>query len=178
MLDVMNGIMSISSCIILATLMVCSLIRGDAAASILFAILLAQYIPLALFNKYPARVLNGNVGSYITGAILGLAACQTGLYLELVVAALPYIINGLLILASTRGRALIGGRAVLERPIRCNAGILSPTLSTNCPLTLVRLVVLAGARTEPEVVNKVLLLFLVCSVVAVAATWLDAVLEI
>ncbi len=174
MLDVMNGIVPSSTCIILATLTLCLLVRGSIQSALFMPIILAQYLPLLLYNKYPARVLNGNVGSYLTGALLGGIACAFGLYLEVVLTSMPYIVNGLLILASTRGRVLASGRLGVDRPIRCVSGKLEPNLSPNAVTTLVRLVVLSGADTEYKVVNKITLLFIVSCLVAVAVSCLGA----
>jgi len=177
MLDVMNGIVPISTCIVLTALVLCLALRGEISEISLLLPLIAQYIPLALYNKYPARVLNGNVGSYFTGALLGVLACVTGMYLELTLACIPYIVNGLLILASTRGKVLSSGRLGVDRPIRCMSGKLTPNLSPNAALSLVRLVVLSGADSEPKVVNKIIQLFVISSLLAIAASCLGAVLS-
>ncbi len=174
MLDVMNGIVPISTCIVLVSLIVCLLLRGKSYLSLALLPLVAQYIPLVMYNKYPARVLNGNVGSYFTGTLLGVIACTFGLYLESVIACMPYIVNGLLILASTRGKVLASGRHGVDRPIKCISGRLTPNLNPGAAISLVRLVVLAGADSEYSVVIKITQLFLASSLLAVMISCLGS----
>ncbi len=161
MLDVMNGVVSGACLIIFTTMLILSIFYGNIDNLKIYLLLLCQIIPLFLFNKYPARVFLGNVGSYMLGVYIGITACYCGMFVETLLACLPFIINGLLILASTRGRVFIGGRKYASRPIICNGGILYPNPDKNATLSLARIFVIYGSNTEPKVVKRILTLFLI-----------------
>ncbi len=167
MLDIMNGIVSGSSLMMTVTLCIICALEHKTAASLAYMIMAAACVPLYLYNKYPARVFNGNVGSYALGAFFGVAAACFGTYLETVLSGLPYILNGMFILFSTRGRVFFGGRERAKRPIFCISGRLVPNLDADAPLTLARLAVLAGCRDEKCVVNSVLKMFILCGTLTV-----------
>ena len=167
MLDIMNGIVSGSVLMMCASLTIICLIEHKPNAALTYLVMTLACAPLFAYNKYPAKVFNGNVGSYALGAFLGVAAACYGTYVETVLAGLPYIINGMLILFSTRGRVFFGGRERAKRPIFCYSGRLVPNLDPDAPLTLARLAVLAGCRDEKCVVESILKMFLVCALLTV-----------
>ncbi len=167
MLDVMNGIVSGGLLIVFTALCIVCIIRGLYKYSLIYLLLVCQTIPLFLFNKYPAKVFLGNVGSYILGTYVGVTACYCGTFVETLLSCLPFIINGLLILVSTRGRAFAGGRKKLARPIVCNGGLLKPNLDRDATLTLARIFVIYGCNTEYKVVKNILLMFLLSSILTI-----------
>ncbi len=167
MLDIMNGIVSGSVLMMCAALSIICMLEHKLEASLTYLIMALACAPLFAYNRYPARVFNGNVGSYALGAFLGVAAACYGTYVETVLVGLPYIINGMLILFSTRGRVFLGGRERAKRPIFCYSGRLVPNMDPDAPLTLARLAVLAGCRDEKCVVDNILRIFLLCAMLTV-----------
>jgi len=172
MLDIMNGIVSGGSLIVFIGLLIITLLRRLDVSSLIYLTLIMQVLPLFLFNKYPARVLLGNVGSYMLGTYIGITACYCGTFVETLLLCLPFIVNGLLIIASTRGRVFIGGRKRASRPILCKDGYLYPNPDPNATMSLARIFVIYGCNYEKDVVRSILLLFVISLVLTVTISFI------
>ncbi|WP_243678059.1 glycosyl hydrolase family 4 [Vulcanisaeta distributa] len=123
MLDVMNGIVPVSTLMILTVSGFISYMAGFSYALPATLILVLTVLPLAVFNWYPARVFNGNVGSYaLGGAMMGAFMVLYNAGTQGVISALPYIINGFLIVITARGG--FKPRETLKRPVIVNDGII------------------------------------------------------
>jgi len=172
MLDIMNGIVSGGSLIVFIGLFIITLLRKFDVFSLIYLTLIMQVLPLFLFNKYPAKVLLGNVGSYMLGTYIGVTACYCGTFVETLLLCLPFIINGLLIIASTRGRVFIGGRKRASRPILCKDGYLYPNPDPNATLSLARIFVIYGCNYEKDVVKGILTLFVIALILTVTIAFI------
>jgi len=170
MLDIMNGIVSGGSLIVFIGLFIITLIRSLYSFSLIYLLLIMQVLPLFMFNKYPARVLLGNVGSYMLGTYIGVTACYCGTFVETLLLCLPFIINGLLIVASTRGRVFVGGRKRASRPILCREGFLYPNPDPAATLSLARIFVIYGCTSEKDVVKNILMLFIISLILTIAVS--------
>lgn len=119
--------------------------------------LVAVAIAFHLFNRYPAKVFDGDSGSLSLGAMYGAVAFVGGVELAAVVAVIPAIINSFYILASVK--RLVEHREIGTRPTYLgDDGKLHATPLAQAPMTLVRMLLLDGALTEREVVKRVLIL--------------------
>ncbi len=157
MLDVLNGITPSAAILILTTAIVISIIvHKSLLDAVPCVLILSSVIPLYLYNRYPAKVFNGNVGSYLLGTFFGTYMVLYDMCVEMTIAMMPYIVNGLMIVVSIRG---IRGRDSVERPTELIGGLIRARRSRSAPLTLVRLVVLTRPRREDEVVNVITMLF-------------------
>ncbi len=170
MLDIMNGIVSGGSLIVFIGLFIVTLLHRFYNFSLVYLVLIMQTLPLFVFNKYPAKVLLGNVGSYMLGTYIGVAACYCGTFVETLLLCLPFIINGLLIVASTRGSVFVGGRKRASRPILCSNGYLYPNPDPNATLSLARIFVIYGCTSEKDVVKNILALFVISLVLTVTVS--------
>ena len=135
------------------------------AAAVLFVVGLAVY--LLAYNRYPARVFNGDSGSLTMGAILGYTAAilkQEAVYL---VAIAPLILNGFQIVATVRGFA---ERRQIPRPVKVGEdGVAYPVCDPRTPPTLVQLLLVEKPMQEKEIYEKLMLLYLLSATAAVAA---------
>ncbi len=120
--------------------------------------LLAGYYP---YNRYPARVFNGDSGSFLVGAALVSAAVAGGLEVVAVVAVMPYILNGFEIIFSVGG--LVERREMRARPVlfdeeRC---LMRANPDRGAPITVVSLLAAREPVSEKDVVEayKVLAAF-------------------
>lgn len=163
MLDVMNGIVPTSTLMIITVSGVISYLAGFEYSLPATVVLVATVLPLAIYNWYPAKVFNGNVGSYALGAMMGSFMVLYNAGTQGVIAALPYIINGFLIVITARG---FKPKETLKRPVMVNDGVIHANKAPGSPTTLVKLVVLKRPKTEKEVVRDILLLFLITSLAA------------
>ena len=153
---------------------ICQLLKSFSIEALCIClIIIAQIIPLLIFNKYPAKVFNGNVGTYFIGSILTIYAILNNLCFEYVLCTLPLVINGLLILISTKG---FKRREEIARPTKVINGIIHPELSKTSPITLVKLIVLDKPDTENNVVKKIVMLFLLTALITIIFEYLTQVI--
>ncbi len=164
MLDVVNGYLPLSNAVMSGALIVVALVLGKTGALAPLAVHMAASLVLFSVNKYPARMFNGNVGSHVLGASLATIAALNDLAFYLVIAAMPYMVNGILIVYSARG---IKQRDVLQRPTTMRDG----SVTQNCgspTLTLVRVIVSDGPLDEYGIFRALILLTFISSLTAVA----------
>ncbi|MGC9169246.1 MAG: UDP-N-acetylglucosamine--dolichyl-phosphate N-acetylglucosaminephosphotransferase [Thermoproteus sp.] len=164
MLDPVNGFLPLSNAIIGASLAAGALLRGDVEASYAFAVHVAASLALFVYNRYPAKAFNGNVGSYFLGAEIATLAALYNMVPQLVFASMPYIVNGVLIIFSARG---IRGRNKIGRPTVLVDGKVVQNCDSNI-LSLVRLLVGDGALGEYEIFKRLVLLTAITSLASVA----------
>jgi len=171
MLDVVNGFLPMSNVIISIGLIAYSIITGrDSTTLILLSIHLAYSIALYVVNRYPARMLNGNVGSYFLGTTIATIAVVYDLVVPLILMSSPYILNGILTVFSTRG---FRERERVERPTELNNGLLEQKCGSRT-VTLVRILVAGSRMGEYEIYsNLVKLTALAVSISFVALICLE-----
>lgn len=161
MVDTHNGVMLSASAFILAPLLLWSIILGDKISILYISVALGAVLGLFIWNKYPARVFPGNVGSYLLGGLLIVLIIITGMEYVALVAMLPIILHGFYLLSSIRGimtRQKI--RMHAGKPVFLKGEVIYPNLDPNAPFTLTRLLIIAfGPMTEKELVRKFYLLF-------------------
>ncbi|MBP1448688.1 MAG: UDP-N-acetylglucosamine--dolichyl-phosphate N-acetylglucosaminephosphotransferase [Thermoproteus sp.] len=163
MLDPVNGFLPLSNAIIGASLAASAYLRGDLNAANAFAVHVAASLSLYLYNKYPAKAFNGNVGSYFLGAEIATLAAIYDMVPQLIFASMPYVVNGILIIFSTKG---IKGRGKISRP----TSLVGGKVHQNCDsetLSLVRLLVADGALDEYGIFKDLTLLTLITSLLSV-----------
>ncbi len=173
MLDVLNGSM-VGSAIIIILAMTVSLFFLPLDAihqSILFLgglPLLGVLLALFYYNKYPARVFNGDTGSLSVGAALGLLAVLGRIEFIILVALIPHIANSFSILGSIKG--LRERRQIKERPVIVHEdGLLEASSSLKAPLTLTRLILAAEPLREKQVVERIWGLTLLSGLLAIVS---------
>jgi len=128
----------------------------------LLALASAVVLGYAPLNTYPAKMLNGNAGSHLIGALVAsLAVASRREYLSLML-LVPQILNGFLLISSVGARS----REFLERPTYVNRGVILPNCNPRAPLTLVRLLVLSRGLTERELIRNYLAVQVLVSVLA------------
>jgi UDP-N-acetylglucosamine--dolichyl-phosphate N-acetylglucosaminephosphotransferase len=166
MLDVLNGAMP-STCIPVAVaLLVCSLIQGSTVGMILSAILASSLIGYYRFNRFPAKVFTGDVGSFTTGTMIAAIAILGRLEVVTVIAMIPFIMNSFHSLASI-GR-LFERRQIGKRPtLLLRDGRIAANPDPKAPLTLTRIVIANTPLRENEVVRAFFILSTFTSILAV-----------
>lgn len=171
MSDPVNGAMSGSASILLATLVFTYLLaeepKGVLAGLALLGVVLAFY----LYNRYPAKVFSGNVGSFAVGAALGSLVVTNGLEFVAVVAMLPQILNSFMILSSVGG--LKGKSSIPVRPTRLlENGLIEAVKDPRAPLTLVRMILASSPKREVEIAREFLSLTALSSILAIVTFFL------
>jgi UDP-N-acetylglucosamine--dolichyl-phosphate N-acetylglucosaminephosphotransferase len=166
MMDVMNGAMPGTVSVILVAITAILLFSAKNGTAALSAALLGALLAFYYFNRYPAKVFDGDTGSLAVGAALGALAILGNIEAVMVVALIPHIMNAFYGLASV-GR-LYERREIHERPIRIlEDGSLRASTAKAAPITLVRIILAAGPLREREIVRDMIFLTLISSLLAV-----------
>lgn len=157
MMDVLNGVMPGTCGIVSLTALASLLVLGRVEEASLPAILLGALLAFYAYNKFPAKVFSGDVGSLSVGAALGAIAILGRIEVVMVVAMMPHIMNAFYGLSSI-GR-LYERREIQVRPIRVlEDGRLAVNPAKGAPITLTRIILAQGPLTEKEVLNAMLAL--------------------
>ncbi|MHA1313180.1 MAG: hypothetical protein ACTSRB_04690 [Candidatus Helarchaeota archaeon] len=171
MLDVYNGAMSGTMSINFGVTLIGGILfvlfgLSSSIGILLSAVMLGSMIAFYIFNKYPARVFSGNVGSITVGTAMALIAIEGGLEAIVLIVLLPYIINAFQLLASI-GK-LIEGKRIKERPAYpIKGGYIKASSEPKAPLTLTRIVLAEGPLKEPEIVKSFIYLTIFSAVLAI-----------
>jgi UDP-N-acetylglucosamine--dolichyl-phosphate N-acetylglucosaminephosphotransferase len=157
MLDIFNGAMAGTCGILFLALLIASIILGSEAGLILSAIMLGSLIAFYYYNKYPAKIFSGDVGSLAVGAAIAATAIIGRLEIITIVAMMPHIMNGFHSLASIGG--LLERRQIKARPTKIlSDGRLVANEDPKAPITLARLILAGGPLYEYEIVKVLFLL--------------------
>lgn len=171
MIDVYNGVMVGMMSISFTSLLVASTIGYFKGYLTLFpiyssAIIIAAFLGYFPYNKYPARVFNGDVGSLYAGAYYGALAIIGRLEIIAVTAFMPQIMNGFNILTTIKG--LKERREIKLRPVIVDeAGLIHVMKNEAAPMTIAHLLTLKGPLTEKELIRGYWLLSAVAAILAI-----------
>jgi UDP-N-acetylglucosamine--dolichyl-phosphate N-acetylglucosaminephosphotransferase len=114
MLDVYNGSMPITCIPVTAVLFVVSILSENLVSAALSLVLMGSLLAFYWFNRFPARVFSGNVGSLSVGAALTGISVVGRLEVVALVAMMPHVMNAFHILKSLGG--LVERREIEARP--------------------------------------------------------------
>ncbi|MFN7106171.1 MAG: UDP-N-acetylglucosamine--dolichyl-phosphate N-acetylglucosaminephosphotransferase [Pyrobaculum sp.] len=147
MLDPVNGFLPAANIAVALSLAVVAVLRGQVEALALLSIHAAASLALYFYNRYPAKSFNGNVGSYFLGGSLSTIAVAYDMASYLILAALPFVINGVLIIFSSGG---IKGREKIQRPTYLKEGMVYQDCSSPI-ISLVRVTVAERPMSERQI---------------------------
>jgi UDP-N-acetylglucosamine--dolichyl-phosphate N-acetylglucosaminephosphotransferase len=166
MMDVMNGSMPGTVGIVSAAAVIILLLSGQTHIAALAAGLLGAMLAFYHFNKFPAKVFDGDTGSLAVGAAIGAVAILGSIEAAMIVALIPQIMNAFSGLASVGG--LYERRQIRQRPTTLRSdGKLEASVEKGAPVTLTRMILAAGPMGERDIVRAMMLLTLVSSILAV-----------
>lgn len=166
MMDVMNGAVAGSTAVISFTVVIVLVAASEMGAAALAAGLLGSVLAFYYYNRYPAKVFPGDVGSLAVGAALGAISIVGKVETVMIVAMIPYIMNAFYGLASV-GR-IYERREVRQRPVRLREdGRLEASREPGAPVTLARLILANGPLGEREIVRGMIFLTVVSSALAI-----------
>jgi UDP-N-acetylglucosamine--dolichyl-phosphate N-acetylglucosaminephosphotransferase len=148
MLAGFNGMEIGTGAIAAGGLTIVSLVQGKEFGFLMSSALFGSLIAFLYFNKFPARVFPGDVGTLIIGAIIFSTAVLDSLELAGAIIFLPYIVDAGLKYSSA---------GVMTResqsPTRIEDGLLYVPSGSN--LSLPRLFIKKRPMSEKEVVHRV-----------------------
>jgi len=173
MADTHNGLAPASTLVILISLGVSAFLPGPKPLShayTLLAILTASVAAYLPFNFYPAKTLNGNVGSFLMGSAVISAAIALRREYLFILLLVPLGLNGFSILTSIKG--LINRSRIKERPVYLDSNFrMHASLKPEAPVTLVQLLTLKEGLTEKEVIKYYITLTIFNAVISLVFYW-------
>ena len=126
-----------------------------------------------IFNRFPSRAFDGDSGALMFGSMFAGLAVIGGVEVAAIIAIVPAILNSFYTLSSVRG--FVERRRIKSRPTYLGEdGKIHASPDPGAPNTLVRLILLAGPRTEKELVKDIALLTVVAcllSILVSVLTW-------
>ena len=168
MLDVFNGSMPVTCIIASLALLICAILLNSIFGIFLSLSLLGTLFAFLKFNKFPAKVFSGNVGSFTVGAAIGAIAIIGRLEIAAIIALMPHIMNAFHSLISMGG--LKEGKTFPKRPtLILPDGKLAANPDKDAPLTLTRLILARGPLTEVEIVRVFAIISLFAAILAIIA---------
>jgi UDP-N-acetylglucosamine--dolichyl-phosphate N-acetylglucosaminephosphotransferase len=173
MLEGYNGEGSGTSIIALFSLIICSII-WDSAEGLLFTVVsLAVLIPFFLYNKFPAKIFPGDVGTLSIGAMFASIALIGSLEAAVFCALLIHIFNSFYVIYSVKGffesSEILENRSDIQ--LLENDFIKASDLKS-AALTLPRLLLAKGPLKEPDLVKNFYIISIICGFFAILTTLL------
>jgi len=173
MLEGYNGEGSGTAIIALISLFVCSIIWDSAEGMLFTVISLAVLIPFYTFNKFPARIFPGDVGTLSIGAIFAGIALFGSLEAAVFCALLIHVFNSFYVLYSVKGffesNEILGNKSDITM---LENDLIKASVLKSAALTLPRLILAKGPLREPELVKNIYSISLICGFFSILTTLL------
>ncbi len=140
----------------------------------LTAFVLAFLISYFAFNSYPARIFNGNSGSFVLGALVASEAVLLRREYLLIMLSAPLIINSFSLITSVSG---LKNKERIARPVELSHDMkIKPSRSREAPITLVQLLVLRRPMDEKELVKSYRVLIALNAVISLVIYYVLSVI--
>lgn len=168
MLEGYNGEGS-GTCLIAACfLLICSII-WDSTEGVLFTIpVIAVLIPFFIYNKYPAKIFPGDIGTLSMGAMIACIMLFGSLEVATFCVLLIHIFNSFYVIYSVRGFLESDKiRETKEDIILLENDQIKASDQKDAALTLPRLILAKGPLSEPELVNNFLAISMLCGIFSI-----------
>ena len=160
-----NGLETGQVAIISAFLLIISIIKGANISTLLvFSGLLGASAALYYYNRFPAKTFVGDVGTLSMGAVIGAGVVIGNIQFYGVILILPAFFE----LASTIYHDMkhVDRKTACRHPVLLDDGRLRPPEGAKW-YTLPYFILSRRPLTEKELVNRMLMLYFICGVVAV-----------
>lgn len=151
MMDVFNGVMPLTSLIVLTCIALTAIVNGYFDGLILCLIVIASLIAYLSYNRYPAKVFSGDTGSLSVGALIGVLSIICKTEVVSLIAFMPFILNGFHTLMSVRG---LKERSEILRPTIINKEYkLEVNKDPKAPIVLASLFLINGPADEKTLIK-------------------------
>jgi len=151
-LGVLNGAMSGTCLIAILALLVASFIMSRPIATLLCLIMLGSLLAFHIFNRFPSKIFEGDVGSLAVGAGIGAIAVIGRMEVIGIVALLPHITHSFSLLTGLRKASR---HEAWPRPTFLRKdGKLAANEDPMAPITLVRVILAKEPMDERSIVRS------------------------
>ncbi|MFX1301883.1 MAG: hypothetical protein ACFFBV_03595 [Promethearchaeota archaeon] len=163
MLEGYNGEGSGTCLIAVIFLFICGLI-WDSAEAVIFAVpVIAILIPFFIYNKYPAKIFPGDIGTLSMGAMIACIMLFGSLEVATFCALLIHIFNSFYYIYSVRGFFESSDiRESKEDIVLLEDDRIKASDQKDAVLTLPRLILSKGPLTEPELLKNFYAISVIC----------------
>jgi len=168
MLEGYNGEGSGTCLIAVIFMFICGLIWNSTEAILFTIVTIAVIIPFFLYNKYPAKVFPGDVGTLSMGAMIACIALFGSIEVAVFLAILIHIFNSFYILSSVKG--FFESSEIQEEKndiILLADDRIKASDQRDAALTLPRLILAKGPLTEPELVKQFYIISIICGLFSI-----------
>jgi UDP-N-acetylglucosamine--dolichyl-phosphate N-acetylglucosaminephosphotransferase len=166
MLEGYNGEGSGTSSIAVFFLIICAIIARSTQGVIFGIPVLAAIIAFFLFNRYPAKVFPGDIGTLVIGAAIGLIGILGSIEVSMFLVMLTHVFNSFYVIASIRG--FRESHDIKKKDIWMDdLDQIHASDEDGAAMSLPRLISAKESTTEPELVKNFLALTVVSGVFAV-----------
>ncbi len=163
MLEGYNGEGSGTCLIAVCFLFICSIIWNSTEGVIFTVPVIAVLIPFFIFNKFPAKIFPGDVGTLSIGAMIACIMLFGSLEVATFCALLIHIFNSFYYIYSVRGffesSSIKGSK---EDIILLEDDRIKASDQKDAVLTLPRLILAKGSLTEPGLVKNFYAISIIC----------------
>lgn len=151
MMDVFNGVMPLTSLIVLTCIALTAIINGYFNESIICLVVVTSLVAYLFYNRYPAKVFAGDTGSLSIGALIGVLSIICKAEVVALIAFMPFILNGFHTLTSIHG---LRGRNEIIRPTIINKDHrLEINKNPKAPIVLASLFLINGPADERTLIK-------------------------
>lgn len=171
MLEGYNGEGSGTCLIAACSILICSIIWNSAEGLILSIVVIAVLIPFFLYNKFPAKIFPGDIGTLSMGAMIACIALFGSLEVAVFCAFLIHIFNSFYVLSSVRG--FFESSELLENKsdiILLEDDRIKASDNKKSAMSLPRLILAKGPLSEADLVKNFLIISVICGFFAVVAS--------
>lgn len=166
MLEGYNGEGSGTTMIATVFIIFAAVIVGSAQGLIFGVPVLAAIAAFFMFNKYPAKVFPGDIGTLVIGAALALLGILGSLEFIMIIAVLTQVFNSFYVITSVRG--FKESHEITKKDILLdNEDNIHASHERGAPLTLPRLILAFGKLSEWELVKNFMALAFISGNLAV-----------
>jgi UDP-N-acetylmuramyl pentapeptide phosphotransferase/UDP-N-acetylglucosamine-1-phosphate transferase len=182
MLEGYNGEGSGTSIIVVVALLVGSVIMSPSSSNFTTAffmscILLFALIAFFIYNKFPARIFPGDIGTLQVGMMLGCIAILGNMEFVLIIAIMPHIFNAFHVIRSVRG--FKESKTIQVKDIILIEGdLIKASTEKEAPMTIPRIITAHKPISEPKLVFNIIMLNVVSTLLSIFSSVLvQATLE-
>ncbi len=163
MLEGYNGEGSGTCLIAVCFIFICGLLWNSAETILLILPVMAVLIPFFIYNKYPAKIFPGDVGTLSMGAMIACVALIGSIEVAVFCALLIHIFNSFYVISSVKGflesSDIKEGR---DDIILLQDDKIKASYQKNAVLTLPRLILAKGPLSEKELVKNFFVISIIC----------------
>jgi len=172
MLEVFNGVMPGTCSFIAIAILLSSIILNKTRSIIFSVIMLGSLLSYYYYNKYPAKVFSGDVGSLSVGGAFGAIAIICRLEIVVMIALIPHIINAFYVISSIKG--FKERRTIRYRPVEVmENGLIKASKEKSAPITLTRIILsITGPLEEKYIIKTIFFIEICTSILAIITAFL------